>query len=86
MRVYIDWDSQEVYGPEQAAEAIGRKHEELCADDAIFEDYLTERFTISQIWDLSDEERTEILSEFNELQREEAEEWFDDEFCEYCVE
>ena len=86
MRVYVNWETQEVCGPEQAAETIGRKHEELCADDAIFEDYLTERFTICQIWALSDEERTEILSEFSELQREEAEEWFDDEFCEYCVE
>ena len=86
MRVYVNWDEQKVVGPEQAAEVIGRKHEELCADDAIFEDYLTERFTISQIWTLTDEERTEILSEFSELQREEAEDWFDDEFCEYCVE
>ena len=86
MRVYVNWETQEVLGPTQAEEVIGRKHDELCADDAIFEDYLTERFTISQIWALSDEERTETLSEFSEFQREEAEDWFDDEFCEYYVE
>ena len=86
MRVYVNWETQEVYGPEQTEEAIGRKHEELCADDAIFEDYLTKRFTICQIWTLTDEERTEILSEFSEFQRGEAEEWFDEEFCEYEVE
>ena len=86
MRVYVNWETQEVYGPEQTEEVISRKHEELCADDAIFEDYLTEYFTICQIWALTDEERTEILSEFSEFQRGEAEEWFDEEFCEYEVE
>lgn len=86
MRIYINWDSQEVYGPEQAMEVIEKKFQEFCDDDAIFEDFLTERFTICQIWELTDEERAEILSEFNSLQREEAEEWFDDEFCEYQVE
>lgn len=86
MRVYINWDEQEVYGPVQAEEAINRKHEKLCADDAIFEDFLTERYTICQIWDMSDDERAEVLEEFNKLQREEAEDWFDEEFCEYCVE
>ena len=54
MRVYVNWETQEVYGPEQAAEAIDRKFQEFCDDDAIFEDYLTEHFTICQIWDLSE--------------------------------
>lgn len=86
MRIYINWDEQEVYGPEQTEEVIERKFQEFCDDDAIFEDYLTERFTISQIWEMSDDERAEVLEEFNKLQLEEAEEWFDSEFCEYRVE
>lgn len=86
MRVYINWGTQEVYGPEETAEVINKKHEEFCADDAIFEDYLTDHFTISQIWDLSDEERADILSEFSEIQKEQAEDWFDYEFSEYTVE
>lgn len=86
MRVYVNWETQEVYGPEQAEEVIGRKHDEMCTDDAIFENYLTERFTIRRIWDFSDEERANILSNFNSLQRLEAEDWFDSEFCEYDVE
>lgn len=86
MRVYVNWETQEVYGPEQAEEAIERKFQEYCDDNAIFEDYLMQQFTICQIWDFSDEERANILSNFNSLQREEAEDWFDDEFCEYCVE
>lgn len=86
MRVYVNWDSQEVVGPEQADELIHRKQEEMCNDDAIFEDFLTERYTVCQIWEMSDDERAEILREFNKLQLEEAEDWFDDEFCEYCVE
>lgn len=86
MRVYINWDTQEVVGPEQATGVIEKKFQEFCDDDAIFEDYLTEQFTICQIWDFSDEERANILSNFNSLQRLEAEEWFDDEFCEYQVE
>ena len=86
MRVYINWDEQEVYGPEQAEEVINRKFQEFCDDDAIFEDYLMQNFTICQIWDLSKEEREDALRKFNSLQREEAEEWFDIEFCEYQVE
>lgn len=86
MRVYVNWETQEVYGPEQTEEVIERKFQEFCDDDEIFEDYLTERFTICQIWEMSDDERAEVLEEFNKLQREEAEDWFDDEFCEYCVE
>ena len=86
MRVYVNWETQEVVGPEQASEVIDRKFQEYCDDDAIFEDYLLQNFTICQIWELTEEEREDILSKFNSLQREEAEEWFDDEFCEYCVE
>lgn len=86
MRVYINWDTQEVYGPEQAEEAIERKFQEYCDDNAIFEDYLMQQFTICQIWDFSDEERANILSNFNSLQRLEAEDWFDGEFSEYEVE
>ena len=86
MRVYINWDSQKVVGPEQADELIHSKHEEMCADDAVFEDFLTERYTVCYIWKMSDDERASVLEEFNKLQLEEAEEWFDDEFCEYRVE
>lgn len=86
MRVYVNWDSQEVVGPEQADELIHSKHEEMVADDAVFEDFLTERYTVCQIWEMSDDERAEVLEEFNKLQLEEAEEWFDSEFCEYRVE
>lgn len=86
MRVYVNWETQEVYGPKQTEEAIDRKYDEMCADDAIFEDFLTERYTICQMWEMSDDERAEVLEEFNKLQLEEAEEWFDSEFCEYCVE
>lgn len=86
MRVYVNWETQEVVGPEQAAEVIDRKFQEYCDDDAIFEDYLLQNFTICQIWELTEAEREDILSKFNSLQREEAEEWFDDEFSEYQVE
>ena len=54
----------------------------MCADDAIFEDFLTERYTICQIWEMSDDERAEVLENLINS-REEAEDWFDDEFCEY---
>ena len=86
MRVYVNWETQEVYGPEQTEEVIERKFQEFCDDGAIFEDYLIDRFTILQMWEISDDERAEVLEEFNKLQLEEAEEWFDSEFCEYCVE
>lgn len=86
MRVYINWEEQKVYGPEQADELIHSKHEEMLADDAIFEDFLTKRYTVCQIWEMSDDERAEVLEEFNKLQLEEAEDWFDSEFSEYCVE
>ena len=86
MRVYVNWETQEVYGPKQTEEAIDRKYDEMCVDDAIFEDFLAERYIISQIWEMSDDERAEVLEEFNKLQLEKAEEWFDSKFCEYEVE
>lgn len=85
-RVYVNWETQKVIGVEQAEEIIKRKQEEYMDEPINFEDYLYENFTVVQVWEMDDKQKDKVLSEFSARQHECANEWFDNEFCEYEIE
>lgn len=84
--VYVNWETQEVVGGHQADEVIDRKLSEYLEDDDLLEAYLDERFSLSEIWNMDAKQKKEVFEEYTDYQKEEAEGWFDDEFCEYFVE
>jgi hypothetical protein len=86
MRVYINWETQEVVGGHQADDVIDRKVSEYLEDEELLEEYLYERFSLSTIWNMDTKRKEEIFEEYTAYQKEQAEDWFDDEFCEYLVE
>lgn len=85
MRVYVNWETQEVLGPKEVEEKIDEKYQEYANDTYDFNDYLTENYTISQIWEMNDIQKGEVLEKYYNDCRSEAEEWFDCEFCEYEI-
>ena len=85
-RVYVNWETQEVVGGHQADEVIERKISEYLRGEDFLEEYLDNRFSLTDIWNMDEKKREETMEEYLEYLREQAEDWFDDEFCEYIVE
>ena len=85
-RVYVNWETQEVVGGHQADEVIDRKVSEYLEDEELLEEYLYEHFSLIKIWGMDEKEKNEVFEDYTAHLKEEAENWFDDEFCEYIVE
>ena len=85
MRVYVNWETQEIIGPNQVDEIIDRKLSDYLANDDLLM-YLEERYNLSEVWEMDDKQKESIMEDFTNYQREQVEEWFDEEFCEYEVE
>ena len=85
MKVYVNWETQEIVGPNQIEEIIDRKLSDYLANDD-FLMYLEERYSLSAVWEMDDKQKESIMEDFTDYQREQAEEWFDNEFYEYEVE
>ena len=85
MRVYVNWETQEIVGPNQVEEIIDRKLSDYLTNDDLLM-YLEERYNLSKVWEMDDKQKESIMEDFTNYQREQAEEWFDEEFYEYEVE
>lgn len=86
MRVYVNWETQEVVGPNQIEALIDQKLSDYLRDDELLEIYLEERYTLSAIWYMDDKQRESVMEDYTVYQREYVEKQFDDEFCEYEIE
>ena len=86
MRVYVNWKTQEIIGPNQVEAIIDKKESEYINDESAFNDFLYENYTIEQVWRMDCREKDNVLNDYCAGCRDEAEEWFDDNFCEYEVE
>ena len=85
MRVFVNWETQEVIGPNQVEETIDRKLSEYLENDDLLEIYLEERYSLSEVWKMDDKQKKDIMKDFIAYQREYVEDKFDKEFCEYEV-
>ena len=86
MRVYVNWGTQEIVGPNQIKALIDQELSDYLKDDELLEIYLEERYTLSAIWYMDDKQKKDIMKDFIAYQREYVEDQFDKEFCEYEVE
>ena len=86
MRVYVNWETQEIAGPNQVEEVIDRKLSDRLKDDQFLEEYLTEYYTIAEVWHMDDRQKESVMEDYTAYQREYVEKQFDDEFCEYEIE
>ena len=86
MRVYVNWETQEIVGPNQVEELIDRKLSDYLENDDLLEIYLEERYSFSEVWYMDDKQRESVMEDYAAYQREYIEKQFDDEFCEYEVE
>ena len=86
MRVYVNWETQEVVGPNQIEALIDQKLSDYLKDDELLEIYLEERYTLSAIWYMDDKQRESVMEDYTAYQREYVEKQFDNEFCEYEIE
>ena len=86
MRVYVNWETQEIVGPNQVEEIIDRRLSYYLEDDQLLEEYLEERYTLAAVWRMNDKQKESIMEDYTNYQREYVEEQFDTEFCEYEVE
>jgi hypothetical protein len=85
MRVYVNWDSGEVVGPIGADKVIKARAAEYMDDGEAFFDWLSERYTLWDVWSFGEDEKAEIKEKYFEFCRESAHDWFDENFCEHAV-
>ena len=87
MRVYVNWETQEIVGPNQIEEIIDSKLSDYLENDDLLEIYLEERnYTLVEVWYMDDKQRENVMEDYAAYQREYAEKQSDTEFCEYEVE
>ena len=86
MRVYVNWETQEIVGPNQIEALIDQELSDYLKDDELLEIYLEERYTLSAIWYMDDKQRESVMEDYTAYQREYIEKKFDNNFCEYEVE
>ena len=86
MRVYVNWETQEIVGPNQVEELIDRKLSDYLENDDLLEIYLEERYSFSEVWYMDDKQRESVMEDYAAYQREYVEKQFDNEFCEYEIE
>ena len=86
MRVYVNWETQEIVGPNQVEEIINRRLSDCLNDDQLLEEYLEKYYSLAEVWRMDDKQKESIMEDYTDYQREYVEEQFDNEFCEYEVE
>ena len=86
MRVYVNWETQEVVGPNQIEEIIDRRLSDCLKDDQPLEEYLAEYYTLAEVWHMDDRQKESVMEDYTDYQREHVEKQFDIDFCEYEVE
>ena len=86
MRVYVNWETQEVVGPNQIETFIDQKLSDYLEDDELLEIYLEERYTLVEVWYMDDKQRESVMEDYAAYQREYVEKQFDNNFSEYEVE
>ena len=86
MRVYVNWETQEIVGPNQVEEIINRRLSDCLNDDQLLEEYLEKYYSLAEVWRMDDKQKESIMEDYTDYQREYVEEQFDTEFCEYEVE
>ena len=86
MRVYVNWETQEIVGPNQIEALIDQKLSDYLEDDQPLEEYLAEYYPLAEVWHMDDKQKKDIMKDFIAYQREYVEDQFDKEFCEYEVE
>lgn len=86
MRVYVNWETQEVVGPNQVEEVIDQKLSDYLEDNELLEIYLEKRYTPVEVWYMDDKQRESVMEDYAAYQREYVEKQFDNNFYEYEVE
>ena len=86
MRVYVNWETQEIVGPNQVEEIINCRLSDCLNDDQLLEEYLEKYYSLAEVWRMDDKQKESIMEDYTDYQREYVEEQFDTEFCEYEVE
>lgn len=77
VKVYVNWDNAQVMGNEDVSAYIGKLTDDYIHDAEGFEDWLSDNYTMTELWYLSDEARDEAEKEFREFCHEMAEEDFE---------
>lgn len=77
VKVYMNWDSAQVMGGEDVLAYINKLTDDYIHDNEGFEDWLSDNYTMTELWYLSDEARAEAEKNFREFCHEIANEDFE---------
>lgn len=64
MIIYVNWELHKVCNEEELQDNINSLAEDYVNDNDYFTDFLDEKFTTIEVWDLDNEEKENIFEEF----------------------
>ena len=82
--IWIDWENQRVVtSKDEKEEVLENAIDNGECADMDFESWLDENYCASEVYGCSEDE---LLSEYDDWKREQADEWFDDNFEAHSIE
>lgn len=85
MKVYVNWQAEEVISQEQYDQRVAELAADYVDDDSLLDDYLEDRYTSLALFTMSEEERAEVRGDFAEWCHHSAENALVEDFDEYEV-
>ena len=86
MRIYVNWETQEVLGANQSDEWISDKQTEYMNDAGFISDFLEDHTSIYELWNMDSTDKEHLFENLEEFALKEAESDFAMNFCDYEVE
>lgn len=80
VKLYVDWESQEILNETEYREAIWEKTNEFICDEDVLSEFLCEvkHIEVVEAFNLGEEERKTLMDEFKAWCEQEASDWVDE--------
>ena len=86
VKIYVNWERAEIINEKEFKEKIAEAINTYKTDTFYFNDWLTDNYASSEIWEMSEKERAKLLEEYAEVCQEWAEEEIDGDWEEKEIE
>lgn len=83
MKVYVNWQAEEIISQEQYDQRVAALAADYVDDDSLFDSYLFDHYTSLELFDMTEEERTDVQGDFAGWCHRKAEDEMSEDFEDY---
>ena len=86
VKVYIDWEAEEVLSEKEYTDKVNEKMKEIMEDESELSEFLDDNYSTGKVYRFTAKERAEVDKRFAEHCKEAAEDWMQENYCEHSIE